>query len=77
MGSNPSKRLSLLGIAHPVEGSLFQVHGVFRKTTLTRGRFLEESRTMTLIFYFVKHVLELQILIYVLVKSNVLTLELW
>ena len=25
MGSNPYRRLSLLGIAHPVEGSLFQV----------------------------------------------------
>ena len=25
VGSNPCRRLSLLGIAHPVEGSLFQV----------------------------------------------------
>ena len=32
-------RLSLLGIAHPVEGKLFQVQGVFRETELTRGRF--------------------------------------
>ena len=40
-GSNPSRRLSLLGIAHPVEGSLFQVQGVFKKTALTRGRFSE------------------------------------
>ena len=76
MGSNPCKRLSLLGIAHPVKGSLFQVQGVFRKTALTRGRFLEESRIVALIFYFVKHVLELQNLIYVLVKTNVITLEL-
>ena len=36
-------RLSLLGIAHPVEGSLFKVHGVYRRTMLTRGRILEES----------------------------------
>ena len=77
MGSKPCRRLSLLGFAHPVEGSLFQVQGVFRKTTLTRGRFSEESQIVALIFYFVKHVLELQILIYVLVKSNVITLELW
>ena len=77
MRSNPCRRLSLLGIAHPVEGSLFQVQGVYRKTALTRSRFSEESRIVALIFYFVKHVLELQILIYVLVKSDVLTLELW
>ena len=38
-GSNPCRRLLLLGIAHPVEGSLFQVQGVFEKTTLIRGRF--------------------------------------
>ena len=25
VGSNPCRRLSLLGIAHPIEGSLFQV----------------------------------------------------
>ena len=41
---------SLLGIAHPVEGSLFQVQGVYKKTTLTRGRILEESRVMALVF---------------------------
>ena len=76
MGSNPCRRLSLLGIAHPVEGSLFQVQGVFRKTALTKGRFSEESRIVAFIFYFVKHELELQILIYALVKSNVITLEL-
>ena len=39
MGVNPCKRLSLLGIAHPVEGNLFQVQGVFGKMALTRGRF--------------------------------------
>ena len=45
-------RLSLLGIAHPVEGSLFQVQGVFEKTTLIRGRFLEESRILALMFLY-------------------------
>ena len=52
-------RLSLLGIAHPVDGSLFQVQGVFEKTVPIRGRFLEESRNVALVYTFVKHVLEL------------------
>ena len=30
MGSNPCRIIPLLGIAHPVEGKLFQVQGVFR-----------------------------------------------
>ena len=42
VGSNPCRRFSLLGIAHPVEGSLVQVQGVYGRTTLTRGHFLEE-----------------------------------
>ena len=50
MGSNPCKKLSLSGIAHPVEGSLFQVQGVYRRTTLTRGHVLEESRVVDLVF---------------------------
>ena len=50
MGSNPFRRLSLLGIAHPVEESLFQVQGVYGKTTLTRGRVLEEIRNVALTF---------------------------
>ena len=59
VGSNPCRIIPLLGIAHPVEGKLIQVQGVFGKTALTRGRFSEESRIVALIFYFVKHVLEL------------------
>ena len=39
-----------MGFAHPVEGSLFQVHGVYGRTTLTRGRFLEESRIVASAF---------------------------
>ena len=50
VGSNPCRKLSLLGIAHPVKGSLFQVQGVYRWTTLTRGRVLEESRIVALVF---------------------------
>ena len=53
MGSNPCRKLSLLGIGHPVEGSLFQVQGVYRRTALTRGRVLEESRHMALVDTFV------------------------
>ena len=43
MGSNPCKKLSLLGFAHPVEGSLFQVQGLFGKTALIRGRFFRRK----------------------------------
>ena len=50
-------RIQLLGIAHLVVGSPFQVQGVLRKTTLTRGRFFEESQHVALtIYFFVKHV---------------------
>ena len=52
-GSNPCTKLSLLGIAHPVEGSLFQVQGVYMRTTLTRGRVREESRHVALVYTFV------------------------
>ena len=41
-----------LGIGHPVEGTLFQVQGVFGKTVLIRFRFLEESRVMALMFLY-------------------------
>ena len=54
MGSNPSRRLSLLGIAHPVEGSLFQVQGVYVRKVLTRGHFLKESRIVALVDTFCK-----------------------
>ena len=48
--SNPCRILSLLGFAHPIEGSLFQAQGVYGRTTLTKGRFLEESRIVALTF---------------------------
>ena len=48
--SNPCRKLSLLDIAHFVEGSLFQVQGVYRRTTLTRGRVLKESWIVALVF---------------------------
>ena len=74
MGSNPCGGIQLLVIAHPVERKLFQVHGLFKKTVLTRGRF-ENIADMWLDIYFIEHVLELLILIYVCIKSDVTTLE--
>ena len=52
MGSNPCRKLSLLGFAHPVEGSPFQVQGAIKKASLTRGRVLEESRLVALILLY-------------------------
>ena len=52
MGSNPGRKLSLLGFAHLVEGSPFQVQGVIGKAALTRGRVLEESQIVALAFLF-------------------------
>ena len=49
MGSNPYRIIPLLGFAHPVEGKLFKVHGVFRQTSLLRGCDYEAGRTMALI----------------------------
>ena len=43
-------KLSLLGIAHPVKGSLFQLQRVNRRAALTRGRVLEESWVVALVF---------------------------
>ena len=59
MGSNPCRKLSLLGIAHPVKGSLFHVQGVYRRTALTRGRILEDSRVVALVETFVYDVFEI------------------
>ena len=52
VGSNPCRKLSLLGFAHPVEGSQFQVQGEIRKAALTRGCVLEENRLVTLALSF-------------------------
>ena len=53
VGSNPCRKLSLLGFAHPVEGSPFQIQGAIGKAALTRGRVLEESRVVAFAFDFV------------------------
>ena len=49
MGSNPGRKLSLLGFAHPIEGSPVQVQGAIGKAALIRGRVLEESRILALV----------------------------
>ena len=49
MESNPYKKLSLVGFAHPVEGSSFQVQGVCTRTALARGHVLEESQIVALV----------------------------
>ena len=38
VGSNPCRKLSLLGFDHPVEGSPFEVQGAIGKAALIRGR---------------------------------------
>ena len=52
VGSNPCRKLSLLGFAHPIEGSPFQVQGAIGKAALIRGRVLEESRLLALILLY-------------------------
>ena len=44
MGTNPCRKSSLLGIAHPIEGILFQAQGAIGKATLIRGRFEKKAR---------------------------------
>ena len=46
VGSSPRRKIQLLGIAHPVVGSPFQV---FRQTAVLRGRDYEVGRTVALI----------------------------
>ena len=52
MGSNPGRKLSLLGFAHLVEGSPFQVQGAIGKATFARGHVLEENRLVALILLY-------------------------
>ena len=52
MGSNPCRKLSRLGFAHPVEGSPFQIQGAIGKAALTRGCVLEESQLVALILLY-------------------------
>ena len=66
MGSNPCRRLSLLGFAHPVVGSPFQVQDEYRQTALLRGHEYEKGRVVALRRIFVKYIRIEIVLIYVL-----------
>ena len=61
MGSNPCRKIPLLGIAHLVEGILFQVRGAIGKAALIGGRF-EKKVVLWLCYLFVKHVLDMFVL---------------
>ena len=54
MGSNLGRILSLLGIAHPVEGKLFQVLKVHLGMRHIRGLRDEEMAVGGLVMYFCK-----------------------
>ena len=49
VGSNPCRRLSLLGFAHLVVGSPFQVQDRYRQITLLRGWDYEAGQIVALI----------------------------
>ena len=46
-----------IGHCSPRRGTPFQVQGVCRETTLTRGRHCEESRVVALVLTFVKYII--------------------
>ena len=54
MGSNPCRIIQLLGIAHPVEGKLFQVPKIHLGMGCIRGLRDEEMAIYGLVMYFVK-----------------------
>ena len=54
MGSNPCRIIPLLGIAHPVEGKLFQVPKVHLGMGRIQGLRDEELAIYGLVMYFVK-----------------------
>ena len=55
MGSNPCRIIPLLGIAHPVEGKLFQVPKVHLRMGRIQGLRDEEMAIYGLVMYFVKN----------------------
>ena len=58
----------------PRRGTSFQVQGVCRKTTLTRGCHYEESRVLALVLTFVKYIRTSYFDICFCVKSSVIKL---
>ena len=55
MGSNPCRIIPLVGIAHPVEGKLFQVLKVHLGMGRIRGLRDEEMAICGLVMYFCKN----------------------
>ena len=55
MGNNPCRIIPLLGIAHPVEGKLFQVLNVHLGMGRIRGLRDEEMVICGLVMYFCKN----------------------
>ena len=70
-GGNLCRIIQLLGIAYPVEGTLFQVQGVFGKTTLIRGRF-EKKADMWLWYLFCKKCIKILKFNICCIKSDVI-----
>ena len=54
MGSNPCRIIQLLGIAHPVEGTLFQIPKIYLGMGSIRCLRDEEMAIYGLVMYFVK-----------------------
>ena len=55
MGSNPCRIIPLLGIAHPIEGKLFQVLKVHLGMGRIRGLRDEEMAICGIVMYFYKN----------------------
>ena len=53
MGSNPYRKIHLLGIAHPVVGKYFQVLEVHRRMELIQDLSGEEKSRFGFVLYFV------------------------
>ena len=71
MGGSPCRNYSLLGIAHPIMGPPFRYRECAgRRRSLEAD--IEKKVGLWLDLYFVKHVLECLILIYVLYRSDVI-----
>ena len=54
MGSSPSRKIKLLGIAHPVVGKYFQLLEVYRVTKLIRDLSGEGKARFRLVFVLCK-----------------------
>ena len=72
MGSSPGRRISLLGVAHPIVGKPFQVLELHQATRLTQDPSREEKGWKCLVLYSVIFGLEAQV--FVIYGTNMLYL---